>query len=327
MQVGEVINTGGGGQKKVIKNGEIIMSVLVSPEIGRLAMQQGLELPFVVWSILRASVVAENGSSHFTKKKAALLAAKNGLKFSQRHWQRIWQQGTYYFWGMERNRIYMRSFAKVTERLGELAKHEEITRQRDVFFVEIQLSKGLESLRSELYWAWFAQFSERTISRATLQDLFNISPFQQRSFEAELGQKLSVKTNYAHIDNEMYKDNPQDLPEHHFTVTFEREISLNQDPGANAGFEMQEVVAHQYQLPNTFRALHGDSSNVIPVPFAPNRARNAVKSLSRQTDSLHPTKRIYWLSRRKFERLASETDLLRVAWQGKKSLWIIGHFS
>lgn len=308
-----------------IKNGEIIMSIFVSPELGRLAMQQGLELPFVVWSILRASVVAENGSSHFTKKTAALLASKNGLKFSQRHWQRIWQQGSYYFWGMERNRLYMRSFAKVSERLGELAKHEEITRQRDVFFVEIQLSKGIESLRSELYRAWFAQFEERTISRATLQDLFNISPRQQRLFEAELGSRLSVKTNYAHIDSEMYKDNPQELPEHYFRIDYEREISLNQDPGANAGFEMQEVTAYQYQLPNTFRALHGNGK-AIPVPYAPNRARDAIKSLSRQTDSLQPTKRIYWLSRSKFERLASETDLLRVAWQGKKSLWLIGHF-
>lgn len=303
------------------------MSFLVSPELGRLAMQQGLELPFVVWSILRASVVAENGSSHFTKKKAALLAANQGLKFSPRHWQRIWQQGTYYFWGMEHNRLYLRSFAKVSERLGELVKHEEITRQRDAFFVKIQLSKGLESLRSELYWAWFAQFQERTISRATLQDLFNISPLQQRSYEAALGSKLSVKTNYAHIDNEMYKDNPKELPEHHFTVTFEREISLNQDIEAEAGFGIQTIIAHQYQLPNTFRAHHGDSSNAIPVPFASNRARDAIKSLSRQTDSLQPLQRIYWLSRRKFERLASETDLLRVAWQGKKSLWIIGHFS
>lgn len=302
------------------------MSFLVSPELGRLAMQQGLELPFVVWSILRASVVAENGSSHFTKKTASQLAAKNGLKFSQRHWQRIWQQGSYYFWGMEHNRLYLRSFAKVSARLGELAKCGEVTRQPAAFFVKIQLSKGLESLRSELYWAWFAQFNERTISRATLQDLFNISPSQQRSYEAVLGARLSVKTNYAHIDNEMYKDKPKELPEHHFTVKYEREMSLNQDPEAEAGFGARQVTAYQYQLPNTFRALHGDS-NAIPVPFAPNRARNAIKSLDRHTESLSTTKRIYWLSRRKFERLASIEDYLRVAWQGKKSLWIIGHFS
>jgi hypothetical protein len=320
-----VVTPIGQGSFLAIKNGEIIMSFLVSPELGKIALREGLESSFVAWSILRSYVVAENHSGHFTKKRASRILAESGMNFSTRHYANIWQQGLGIFWGIEKNRIDMRSIKHVSECFQAFRKACDEKLPGQVFFVQISLSGGIEDLRAQLYWAWFAQFEEKTISRATLQDLFGLSPDQQRAYEQILATKILVKTNYAHINNDLYQDNPQALPEHHFTVKFEREISLNQDAGAAAGFGMQEVIAYQYQLPNTFIPRHEDSHE-IPVPFASNRARNAIRCLDSHSDNESSLKRIYWLNRAKFERLGTLESFVRAYYQGKKRLWLAGNY-
>lgn len=301
------------------------MSFLVSPELAKIALREGLETSFTVWSILRDSVVAENLSSHFTKKWAIEICSSQGLSFTARHWRNIWQAGKGIFWGIDNRQIFIRSIRRVALRFEGFRKacDQELPRQN--FFVQISLSGGIEDLRSKLYWSWFAQFDEKTISRETLTDLFGLSPDQQRAYEKSLGAALLVKTNYAHVSDAMYQDNPQELPEYHFTIRYEREVSLNQDAGAGAGFQAQETIAYQYQLPNTFISRHEDTI-AIPVPFASNRAREAVKYLNRHTDSLLPNKRIYWLNRAKFERMGTLDSYVRSYYQGKKRLWIGGNY-
>jgi len=293
------------------------MRFSVSPELGRVAMQQGLELPFVVWSILRDYGVTKKLSSHYSKKQAVSILAAHGLKFTARHYGRIWRQGLNIFWGMEENRVYLRSYKHVVLRHEAFRKHLAFALPGQAIFVKIQLSGGIEDLRANLYWAWFSQWQEKTISRATLQDLFGLSPDQQRSYEALLASKLIVKSNYAHINLESYKEQPQELPEHHFTIQYEREVRFDET--------IEPVTAIQYQMPNTFMARSGDD-NFIPVVDASNRAKRAIRELSRHTESLLPNKRIFWLKWSQFEALGTLDSFIRAYYQGKKRLWLSGHY-
>jgi len=293
------------------------MSFLVSPQLGRIAIREGLELPFVVWSILRDYGVAKNLSSHYSKSQAVEILAAHGLKFTSRHYGRIWQQGVGIFWGLENNRVYLRSFKLVVSRNEAFRNDKELMAQRQAIFVKIQLSGGVEDLRAQLYWAWFTQWEEKTISRDTLRDLFGLSHDQQRSYEALLGSKLIVKSNYAHINLEAYKEHPQDLPDHHFTVQYEREIRFDET--------IEPVTAIQYQLPNTFLARSGDD-NFIPSVDAPNRAMKAFREQNRHTESLFTKQRTYWLKWSQFESLGTLESFIRAYYQGKKRLWLSGHY-
>lgn len=282
-----------------------------------MAMKAGLETSFVSWSILRAYAVAQNLSTHYSKKEAARILAQYGLKFSQRHWSRIWEQGAGIFWGLQNNRLYLRSFKRMRKYLLALTQDKELGSSKLPIFVEIQLSGGMEDLRAQLYWAWFLQWEEKTISRDTLSDLFGLSHDQQRSYEAQLGAKLLVKSNYAHINLDSYKEKPQELPEHHFTIQYEREVRFDED--------VDTVQAIQYQLPNTFLA-RAESGNPFPVTDASNRAKKAMQEPNRHTESLFPLKRTYWLKWSQFENLGTMESFIRAYYQGKKRLWLSGHY-
>lgn len=294
------------------------MSVFVHPELARLAIREGLELSFVVWSILRNEVVANKHSGHFTKKEAIAIAMNHGLRFTLRHWSRIWAAGNPIFWGSDNNRIFLRSFRRVCWRFAEFRQDKDLSALPQAFLIRIQLSGGMEDLRAQLYHAWFLQWEEKTISRATLHDLFGLTPFQQRSMEALLGSRLLVKSNYAHINADSYAENPRALPEHHFEIKYEREVRFDED--------IDTVTAIQYQLPNTFLARfdeHGES----PAIEASNRARKAAGTLFRDTETLNQLKRTYWLKWSDFENLGTLESFVRAYYQGKKRLWISGHYS
>lgn len=293
------------------------MSFLIHPELSRIAMRQGLELTFVVWSILMDSVRVEKSSSHFTKESARQIAANQGLKFTLRHWRRIWNQGREIFWRTDNHMVFIRSFRRVASKFKPFISQKDLQVQERPFFVKIALSGGMEDLRANLYWAWFMQFEEKTISRATITDLFGLSPDQQRSYEALLGNRLLIKTNYAHINADSYSENPHGLPEHHFTVKYEREVRFDED--------IDSVTAIQYQMPNTFLARQSESG-VSPVHFGFNRARKAIRTLVRDTSTLTPQKRTYWLKWSEFEKLGSLDSFIRAYFQGKKRLWLLGQF-
>ena len=293
------------------------MSFSVHPELARVAIRQGVELPFAVWSILADSVRLENLSSHFTKKEAIAIAAKNGLRFTVRHWSRIWAAGQQIFWGSEGNRIYLRSFRRVAWRFEALINDKDLSHQVRDKFIKIQLSGGTEDLRANLYWSWFAQFEEKTISRETIKDLFGLSHDQQRSYEAILGSRLLVKTNYSHIDSRAFKEAPRELPNHHFEIDYERWIETDS--------KVEIVHAIQYQLPNTFIARSGEHGE-SPAARASNRAIKAAGTLFGHTDSSFTTRRTYWQKWSQFEKFGSQDGLVRVFYQGKKRLWLSGHF-
>lgn len=301
------------------------MRFLVSPELGRLAMRQGLELAFVSWSILRDFAVANKLSGHYSKKDFKALLGQYGLTYDRRHFVRLLQSGKGIFWRYQGKKIYLVSFAKVSSHFEAFRKPCDELAQRQEIFVQIQCTKSIEAIRSELYFAWFSQFAEKTISRDTLKDLFGLSHDQQRAYEKRLGRRLLVKSNYAHIDKETYyQTNAQAvkaygdvLPEHSFEIEYQREQTF----GA-----AERINAIQYQLPNTFIARPESGNDFIPVKDAPNRAKNALRDLFRPVSSLKPKQRIYWLKWQQFEVFGDESAYIRAYFQGKKRLWISGHY-
>lgn len=301
------------------------MRFLISPELGKVAMRQGLELAFVAWSILRDYAVINSLSGHYSKKDFKRILAAYGLTYNRRHILRIMQAGESIFWRVGDKKIYLVSFDKVAKHFEQYKKACDTQPKTSKIFIQIEVSKSIEAIRSELYFAWFAQFQEKTISRDTLKDLFGLSHDQQRAYERKLGTRLLVKFNYAHIDKETYQEtnrqslNPYGdvLPEHSFQINYEREQTF----GA-----AESVTAIQYQLPNTFIARPESGNDFIPVKDASNRAKNAIRDLFRPVISLKPIQRIYWTKWHQFEVFGNEDSFIRAYFQGKKRLWISGHY-
>ena len=301
------------------------MRFLVSPELGRLAMREGLELAFIAWSILRDFAVANSLSGHYTKKDFKRILGTYGLTYNRRHILRLMQSGEGIFWRLGAKKVYLISFAKVSKHFEQYRQACDASRRGAPFFVQIQCTKSIEAIRSELYFAWFAQFQEKTISRDTLKDLFGLSHDQQRAYERKLASRLLVKSNYAHIDKETYHEtnrqqvNPYGdvLPDYSFEIEYERDVTDGKS---------EKVTAIQYQLPNTFLARPESGNEFIPVKDAPNRAKNAIVDLFRPVISLKSIQRIYWLKWHQFEVFGTLDSFIRAYFQGKKRLWISGHY-
>jgi len=301
------------------------MRFLVSPELGRLAMRESLELAFVAWSILRDFAVTNNLSGHYSKKDAKRVLAQYGLTYDRRHILRLMQSGESIFWRIGDKKIYLVSFAKVSQHFEQFRKPCDMQAKTSKLFVQIEVSKSIEAIRSELYFAWFAQFAEKTISRDTLKDLFGLSHDQQRAYEKRLGSRLLVKSNYAHIDQEtFYETNRQAitpygdvLPSYSFKIEYERAQTFGTP---------EKISAIQYQLPNTFIARPEQGKQFIPVQDASNRAKNAIRDLSRPVISLQTLQRIFWTKWHQFEVYGTQDSFIRAYFQGKKRLWISGHY-
>lgn len=289
----------------------------IQPDLARMATRQNLELAFVCWSLLRQAAIETNFSSHYKREDFRYQLAVHGLNYTHRHMNNIIRQGTGIFWDAGKTKIFLRSMQRVSDYFKPFIQPCDTIAQRRDVFVAIRLSKSIENLRAEIYWAWFVQFEEKTISRATLTDLFGFSGDQQRNYEEILGQRLIVKHNYVHIDLKTYSENPQELPEHYFSFEFSRQLGMTDDH--------ESVSKLAYQLPNTFLARL-DASDSFPVSDASNRAKNATRDTFGQGTSSKPNKRIYWLKWDKFEKLGALDSFIRVAYQNKKRIWLAGNY-
>lgn len=294
-----------------------MLTTQVHPELGRFAAKLDLVVPFFVWSILRQVAIDENLSSHYHKNDAKSILKKFGLGYSPIHLNRILKKGEGLFWSQFEGTIFLRSFEKVAKKLiAKLGDQDKIYHAANLM-ASCRVHKSLEKMNAELYWAWFLQSDEKTISRATLQDLFGFSPQAQRSYEKILGSRLIVRSNYAQIDAENYKQDPEPLPEYQFSITYEREIRFDEDT--------ETVIAIQYQLPNSFLARMG-SDDLAVLDLASNRVKRVARTLLRQTDGLRPNIASYWLKWSSFERNGKLEDYVRCFIRCNKALWLIGKY-
>jgi hypothetical protein len=288
-----------------------LSTVASHPELNRIALKQKIDAEYMLWCVLR-HVVAENGlSGHFTREAAYNVALTSGLNWSRRNFNRIIAAGGGLFWGTDTERIYMRSFKWVYNNLADKQAASVPSSQ----FVMIQPNKSVVNRRAELYWSWFAARTEQTIARDTITDLFGLSHDQQRAYEAALGSRLLVKTNYCHIDADLYKNNLKNLPPHAYHFIHEK-LTDNR-------VEYVNVIA--YQLPNTYIARglkHGES----PLIFAPKRALSVTRRHHGHTTARDYNERCYYDFYDQWEKHMNPKAFVRTWFQGSKRVYRQGQY-
>lgn len=285
--------------------------IATSAELNRIALKLKVDAEYLVWCVLRVHVAEEGLSSHFAKNEAYKLALEAGLNWTRRQFNRILRAGDGLFWGIDRKNIYLRSYRRVYEAVAD----ENAAATPSPLFVRIQVKKSALERRAELYWSWFVGRDELTISRATLAEIFGLSPDQQRSYERELGKRIVIKTNYCHIDYDLYRNQLNSIPDHYYSFIQEK---FHDDIVENV-----HVIA--YQLPNTFIAskAHSDESSLV---FAPNRALKASRTLYRHTLACSYHERCFYLFYDEWEKHMNPEAYIRTFYQGKKRIWRMGQY-
>jgi len=291
--------------------GEILKVIKTHPELNRVAVKNSCDAAYIVWCVLRDYAILNSLSSHYITSHARNVCMDMGLTFTIRHWRRIWLQGNNIFWNRSKGKIHLRSFKRVYNRLAD----NEAGHVPSPSFVNVSIEKSSQKRRATLYWSWFVNRGEVTLSRATITEIFQLSPNQQRNYEKILGDSLLIKTNYVHIDKKLYEKKPRNLPEHSFS--FEHETFRNNR------VEIKREIA--YQMPNTFIA-RDLCSGESPVTFAPRRALKASRTLYGNTEhSYTPLRYVKHQDLWKPE-LGYDT-IIRTFYQGTKRINRLGHYN
>jgi len=281
------------------------------PELNRLALKQQNDSAYLLWAILSESVRLNGLSSHYTKQSIRIESMNFGLTWTRRHLNRVLADGNGLFWTIGTKKVYLRSFKKV---YSKMADHEALLIP-SAHFVQINVEKSALNRRAELYWSWLYSRGEQTIARDTLQELFNLSHDQQRAYEKHLGSRLVIKSNYCHIDADLYSEQLQNIPTYAY--------SFIQEKFHNNTVEMVNVIA--YQMPNTYIARKTGSSASL-LCFAPNRALRVTRRLYRLASAGSNYERCYYNFYDEWEKNMSASAYIRTYYQGKKRIWRQGHF-
>ena len=151
------------------------MKIRTHPELNRIAVKNNIDVPYVVWCVLRQHTSTNNLSGHYNINDARRVCINYGLNYTLRHWSRLWDSGNGLFWGIGQSSIHIRSFKRVYTVLAD----DNATHVASADFITIQVHKSHIERRSELYWSWFYHRGEVTISRDSISDLFGLSHDQQ----------------------------------------------------------------------------------------------------------------------------------------------------
>lgn len=298
------------------QSGKNIVKFFVSPEHARLTLKADKITAYVVFCLLRENVKTHNESSHYTKNQIKSLLKP--LNFSSRKWTRVFKAGDNIFWNCEHKKLYLRSYKKVTQNLERVTGDKIDFNYKFAREVELEITSQDTSatIGSKLYFSWFLARGEITIARDTIRDLFGLSHDRQRNYEMILDHLIIVHHNYAHIDSEKYKQNPQELPEHHYSFRYER-------------FTDDHVSSHeaiQYQLPNTFHVSRDvGTKDQRSTRNASQSLRKAIRARSWHTESYEQNQALYSEYWRDFER-NNGSEYVRAYMQGIKRLWLSSHY-
>lgn len=285
-------------------------TIATHPELNRLAVKNGIDLPYLIWCVLRDEMRKNNSSGHYTKNDVKNICRDNGLNYTPRHFKRIFNDGDNLFWGLGDGTLHMRSFKRVYSRLAD----ETANNVSSVNFVKIESHKSSQLRRAEFYWSWFVSRGETTIARETISEIFGLSADQQRAYEKILGTRLLKKSNYAHIGLKQWQNKPFKLPSYYYTYT--REKFENN----TISYEIEIV----YQLPNTFIASNSHC-DVSSSEIAPRRAKNVVRMQYGTTEHSYNQKR-YYSHPDQWHPDQGLNCYIRTYYQGKKRIYRIGHY-
>jgi len=287
------------------------------PELNRIALKLKLDAEYCLWLILRHALTRDGLSGRFTRAQAYDYSKQAGLSFTRKHWNRLIESGNGIFWGRDKKYIFIRSFERVYKVLAD----DDCISVYNPLFIAIEVKKSGLERKAELYWSWFMSRSEQQIARATITDLFGLSADQQRAYEAHLGPRLIIQTNYAHVDFDLYKNQYKNIPTYAYSFIQERFNEVDNK------LETINVIA--YQLPNTFIARPKHSA-VSAIAKAAKKAINAVVRLYRHALACGKEwryLRLYYRFYDEWEKKGMPEDaFIRTYYQGKKHIYRSGHF-
>ena len=281
------------------------------PELNRIALKLKIDAEYVLWCVLRHKVTTDGLSGHFTKEAAYTIALESGLGWTRRNFNRIIAAGRDTFWGTDTERLYIRSFKRVYKLLAD----DNAAAIPSSMFVRIKAHRSALKRRAELYWSWFMARSEQSISRGILTELFGLSADQQRDYERELGSRLLIKSNFCHIDADLYSTRLKYIPTYAYAFI--------QEKFHNDTIELINVIA--YQMPNTYIARES-KHGVSPLTFAPKRALSVSRTLYRDTLPCSYNERCYYDFYDQWEQDMNPHAYIRTFYQGSKRIHRQGQY-
>lgn len=173
----------------------------VDPELARLSIGLHVASRFRLWTIARQLTRMGAGSGKVTRRdlKSALRFYK--IAYTRQHINKLMRTGEGIFWNSNRNVLYIRSGRTVATCLTQQALEmcpDLLLNKPGVQDVLLSPAGSLERWEAMIYAGWLTHRNNPTISRDTLQRLFNRSAETLHRWETEhLEKHLHIRANYA----------------------------------------------------------------------------------------------------------------------------------
>lgn len=173
----------------------------VDPELARVAVGLGCAAGFRLWTIARHLTRMADGSSKVSKHALKQALRHYRIVYTRQHLNRLMRSGEGIFWNSNRHTLYIRSGSHVARCLTQQALDscpDLLLNKPGVQDVLLSPCGTLEGWQAMIYAGWLTHRDNPTISRETLQKLFNRTPETLRRWEAiHLDNNLIVRTNFA----------------------------------------------------------------------------------------------------------------------------------
>ena len=165
--------------------------VKLYPSIALGMLQKEVTAAGRIWLLLK--YLDENGRGWLNKRESnfRLTDKTSNLRVcGKRQFRNLLQRGEGVFWVQDRQRIWIKSVAKVAKQLEvDRLKHQPVGMPVSV------LTKKIGVVRAHLYASFHSGRSDAPISREKLAELSNVNPRIQRRYEKIA--KVKKQTNYA----------------------------------------------------------------------------------------------------------------------------------
>lgn len=191
-------------------------SLRCDPELARIAVALHFAALLHLWVILR-QMCRESRYNGFTRDAIRAAFTSYGVPFSERNLSRWLHRGHGLFWQLDPGAKLVYPASPVTVALNLLRHCKRFNlhdlyitnypgQRRDMF---IDVSGNTRAFERHVYEAWMASRNNPTISRWTLERLWNRTAVSLRALEK--GSHIQVVTNYAFCDMEFSDYVPFDM--------------------------------------------------------------------------------------------------------------------
>lgn len=219
------------------------MTIKCDAELARIAVGLHRSAELRVWLVIQEHARI-TGFNYISKSELQNQLSKFNIRYSIHNLNRWLRTGQGVFWRLTTfGRVYLVSYENVaaalvtaayTHRLPDLVS-TNAPGQSKAMYIQVA-SSNLQQFEAQCFAAWYASRNNPTISRYTLQHLWNRSPKKQRAMERLSGVTV--------ITNEVETTDPANIP-------LDSRGGIRTD--VYRTIEHNQTVYH-FRLPNTFRA-------------------------------------------------------------------------